>query len=521
MRNYRFDFVIIGAGLSGLFSALNAARYGSVALISKTTLEISNSYLAQGGIAAAIDPEDSSSLHIYDTINAGRGLCNPNAVEVLVNEGKDIIQLLIEMGMPFDTVDGKFSLGLEGGHSKRRVLHAGGDSTGKELVNFILPFVLKEKKIKIYENILAYELILEDESCTGLKCYDPNRQTVFNIESRCTIIATGGAAGLYMRTTNPPSSVGEGISLAYNVGAEIESMEFIQFHPTAFYSANGETFLISEAVRGEGAYLVNHEGKRFLADWDYTELSPRDKVSEAIFLELEKSGRKNVFLNLGHLQPSVIKSRFANIYREAMKRNVDITNDPIPVAPAAHYMIGGIKTDINGGTNINRLYAAGEVASTGVHGANRLASNSLLECLVFARRAVEHAARLSTEASYKLKNNFRVTVNKNNEHMLVAVKRKIGKIMWNNVGIIRTKSSLEKAINELASVEREIEFGEEEYYSGRIKNMIEAARMIAQSALLREESRGCHNRADFPEEYPSSRNTIVLKKGKEPHLNKI
>lgn len=521
MRNYKFDFVIIGAGLSGLFSALNASKYGSVALISKTTLEISNSYLAQGGIAAAIDKEDSPSLHISDTINTGRGLCSHNAVEVLVNEGKEIIQSLIEMGMPFDTVDGKLALGLEGGHSKRRVLHAGGDSTGKELVNFILPMVSKEKKIQVYENILAYELIREDENCSGVKCYDFKRQTVFNIKSSCTIIAAGGAAGLYMRTTNPPSSVGEGISLAYNAGAEIESMEFIQFHPTAFYSGNGETFLISEAVRGEGAYLINHEGKRFLADWDSTELSPRDKVSEVIFLELKKSGRKNVFLDLSHLQPLAIKSRFANIYREALKFNIDITSDLIPVAPAAHYMIGGIKTDLNGETNINHLYAAGEAASTGVHGANRLASNSLLECLVFARRAVEHAARQFAVANYTHKDNLHITVNENHRRSLIAVKGKIGEIMWNDVGIIRTKSSLENALYELAKIEKEIVSNEGEYYSGRIKNMIEVAKMIAQSALLREESRGCHNRADFPEEDLNFQKTIVLRKGKEPQLHKI
>ncbi len=513
MNDNSFDFVIIGAGLAGLYSALNAAKYGTVALITKTTLEISNSYWAQGGIAAVINENDSPSLHIDDTLEAGRGLCNRNAVEILVNEGKEIIQSLIRMGMPFDIVDGKISLGLEGGHSTRRVLHAGGDSTGKELVNFILPFIMKDKRIKVYENILAYKLIRENESCPGVLCYDLNRQKTFTFESKCTIIASGGAAAIYSRTTNPSSSLGEGISLAYDIGAEIESMEFIQFHPTAFYSERGETFLISEAVRGEGAYLINHEGKRFLTNWGSTELSPRDVVSRAIFLELKKSGRKNVFLKLDHLDSAKIKTRFTTIYQEALKNNIEITKDLIPVAPAAHYMIGGIKTGLNGETNIKQLFAVGEAASTGVHGANRLASNSLLECLVFAKRAVEHAASKFGTTNRILKNKYIVTVKEQYREELSTIRKRVGEIMWNNVGIIKNRISLENTLNELLKMEDKITHDTEEFYIGRIRSIIEVAKMITQSALLREESRGCHNRTDFPEEELNFHKTIVLKRG--------
>ena len=521
MKNQSFDFVIVGAGLSGLYSAYCAAKYGTVALLNKTKIEISNSYLAQGGVAAAIGNDDSTELHKHDTLEAGRGLCNGEAVEILVNEGKEIVQSLIKMGMPFDVANGKISLGIEGGHSRRRVLHAGGDATGMELVKFILPLVTKKKNIEIFENTLAYELIRENESCTGIKCYNLQEQKMFSVAGKCTIIASGGAAAIYSRTTNPQSSVGEGISLAFNAGAEIESMEFIQFHPTAFYSENGKSFLISEAVRGEGAYLVNHEGKRFLADWNSGELSPRDEVSEAIYRELNSSGKKNVFLKLDHLKSSSIKNRFGTIYWEALKNNIDITKDLVPVAPAAHYMIGGIKTNLDGETNIKRLYAVGEVASTGVHGANRLASNSLLECLTFADRAVEDAALKSTDIKHSFDDVRTFHVNENQRAKLDVIGKRIGELMWNNVGIIRGKSSLEKALKELAQMKEEFAGNEEEYYARRIKNVVEIAGMITQSALLREESRGCHKRTDFPTENLDFRETIVLKKGTEPRFQKL
>lgn len=521
MKNRRFDFVIVGAGLSGLYSAHIASKYGTVALINKTSLAVSNSYMAQGGIAAAIGDDDSTELHIKDTLQAGRGLCNLDAVNVLVNEGKEIVLSLIEMGMQFDAADGKISLGLEGGHSKRRVLHAGGDSTGMKLVEFMLPLVKNEKRIRIFENTLAHELICEDMICSGVRCYNVKKEEFFSITGKCIMIASGGAAAIYSRTTNPLSSVGEGISLAFNAGAEVESMEFIQFHPTAFYSSNGSAFLISEAVRGEGAYLVNHEGERFLQKWDSNELSPRDEVSEAIFRELSHSGEKNVFLKLDHIESSAIKNRFGSIYREALKKGIDITKDLIPVAPAAHYMIGGIKTNLNGETNLRQLYAIGEVASTGVHGANRLASNSLLECLVFAKRAVEHSAPNLELMKDGLEESHEFYLDKNQQARPAQIRKKIGEILWENVGIVRNESSLRMALQELETIRRDFYTNENEYYSNRIKNTIEIAEMITESALLREESRGCHSRNDFPSESSNFVKTIVLKKETKPEFRKL
>ena len=521
MNQNKFDFIIIGAGLAGLYAALNAAKFGTVALITKTTLEVSNSYLAQGGIAASIAEDDSPALHVDDTLKTGRGLCNHDAVDILINEGRQIIQSLIEQGMMFDNLNGKISLGLEGGHSKRRVLHAGGDSTGKELVNFLVPLVQKEKNIKLFENIFVYELINRRDSCAGIQCFDLDRQTSFNLFGNSTIIASGGASAIYSRTTNPSSSVGEGIQLAYNIGAEIESMEFIQFHPTVFYSERGESFLISEAVRGEGAHLVNHEGKRFLRDWNCNELSPRDVVSKAVFFEMQRSGKPNVFLKLNHLDPLMIRNRFGSIYEEAQKNNIDITKDLVPVAPAAHYTVGGIKTGLNGETSISGLYAIGEAASTGVHGANRLASNSLLECLVFAKRAVEHSVLIpiSSLSGNTNKRNFRIE--EKNREKLQMIRKSVGIILWDNAGIIKSKTGLVFALNKLSEIENSIDILDDEYYGYKIRSLLSVAGMIIQSALVREESRGCHKRSDFPAENHDMQKTIVLKKGSRPRFSEL
>ena len=518
MNQNKFDFIIIGAGLAGLYAALNATKYGTVALITKTTLEVSNSYLAQGGIAASIAEDDSPALHVDDTLKTGRGLCYHDAVDILINEGRQIIQSLIEQGMMFDNLNGKISLGLEGGHSKRRVLHAGGDSTGKELVNFLVPLVQKEKNIKLFENIFVYELINHEASCKGIRCFDLDRQTSFNIVGRSTIIASGGASAIYSRTTNPSSSVGEGIYLAYNIGAEIESMEFIQFHPTVFYSEHGETFLISEAVRGEGAYLVNHEGKRFLTESNYTELSPRDVVSEAVFSEIQRSGKPNVFLKLDHLDPLMIRKRFKNIIDEAQKNNIDITKDLVPVAPAAHYTVGGIKTGLNGETNISGLYAIGEAASTGVHGANRLASNSLLECLVFAKRTIEYSVLNPTSSLPCNINNQKFRIDERNREKFQLIRESIGIILWENAGIIKSKSGLASVLHKLSKIENSINIEDDEYYGYKIRSLLSVAGMIIQSAIVREESRGCHKRSDFPAENPDMLKTIVLKKGNGPRF---
>lgn len=523
MNNYQYDFVIIGAGLAGLYSAFHASKYGTVALITKTTIEISNSYLAQGGIAAAVGPNDSPQFHFEDTIKTGNGLCNKNAVDILVNEGKERVKELIEMGMPFDKENGEIAFGLEGGHCRNRVLHAGGDATGREVVNFILKFILNNDRIKIFENTLVYKLFVENNECYGVYAFNHESGNNFLITGKVTFLATGGASAIYSYSTNPHTSVGEGIWLAFNVGAKIESMEFIQFHPTAFYSGADETFLISEAVRGEGAFLVNHEGKRFLQNEHTSELATRDIVSEAIFNELKRTGKTNVFLKIDHLDKNKIKSRFSNIYNEALKHGIDITQDPVPVAPAAHYMVGGIKTGLNAETNIERLYAVGEVASTGVHGANRLASNSLLECLVFSKRAVEHAVNsLLNEKvkSYQLpKVCFKV--DDRFKDSFINVKNSIAELLWKNVGILRSKNSLQFSFDELDKLSDHYTNDENEYYTGRIISLINVAKMITRGALLREESRGCHRREDYPEEDERFKVTIVQQKNKEPVFSPV
>ncbi|MCX7798207.1 MAG: L-aspartate oxidase [Melioribacter sp.] len=518
MDTYHFDFIIIGAGLAGLYSAYHASKYGSVAIITKTTVEISNSYLAQGGIAVALGEDDSPSLHFEDTVRAGEELCKKNAVRILVEEGIDRINELIEMGMNFDKEDGKISLGLEGGHSRKRILHAGGDATGKEVVNFILKFILNNEKIKLFENTLIYKLLTHDNQCIGALAFNVNDNKNFLVTGNATILATGGASAIYLHSTNPYATVGEGIFLAYEVGAEVENMEFIQFHPTAFYTGTEETFLITEAVRGEGAILVNYEGKRFLQDENITELSTRDLVSEAIFYEMQKSGKPNVFLKLSHIDKNKIKTRFSNIYREALKYGIDITKDLVPVSPAAHYMVGGIKVGLNSETNIKRLYAVGEVASTGVHGANRLASNSLLECLVFSKRAIEHAltfleSKIFSEYNFNLSQFY---INEELKDEFVKIKNHIANLLWNNVGIVRTKDSLVYFLNELDVISKKYFFDVHEYYASRIDSLINVARMIALSALLREESRGCHRRKDFPQKNDDFRKIIVLQKDTEP-----
>lgn len=521
MKN-KYDFIIVGAGLAGLYSALKASEHGTVALLTKTTIEISNSYLAQGGIAAALNDDDSPQLHVEDTLKAGAGLCNVEAVETLVNEGIDRVKELISMGMKFDTNNGKISFGLEGGHSRKRILHAGGDATGKEVVSFILKFIYNNNNITFYENTLVYKLDVVDNECRGVYVYNHNAKKSFYLSGKSVILATGGFSAVYSFSTNPHTSTGEGINLAYDAGAEIESIEFIQFHPTSFYTGSEETFLISEAVRGEGAYIVNHEGLRFLKDLEKSELSTRDIVSEAIYEELKRSKRKNVFLLLAHLDADKIKNRFSHIYNEALKYGIDITKDPVPIAPAAHYTVGGIKTDINGRTNINRLYAVGETASTGVHGANRLASNSLLECLVFGKRAVDYAVENDKELKdYAITEIIDFNVDDNHSELFINIKNKIAELLWNNAGILRSEPILNSALKEITKLSTEHINYKNEYYSSRINGLLNLAAMIINAALIREESRGCHRRSDFPYQNEKFEATIVHKKDSAPEFRKL
>jgi L-aspartate oxidase len=524
INQLHFDFLLIGSGLAGLYAALYASRFGKVALLTKSTLEESNSYWAQGGIAAAMDPEDSPIYHIEDTIRAGRGLCNREAVEILVREGIDRVLDLIALGMKFDLGEKGLELGLEGGHSKRRVLHAGGNSTGKEMVRFLISSVQADPNITIFENTEVSELISQEGRCFGALAFNLSVQKLFIFVARSTILATGGASGIYIRTTNPQTATGDGIALGFRAGAEVTDMEFIQFHPTAFYMENGESFLISEAVRGEGGHLLNHSFKRFMQDYnELGELAPRDVVSRAIFNEMKRSGANYVYLSLKHLNPDFIRKRFSNIYNASLQHGVDITTDLIPVAPAAHYLIGGIKTGIWGETNIRGLFACGEVACTGVHGANRLASNSLLECIVFAKRAVDLAIEddgLKNKLNKVIGDPSPILNPASEKDSFLKVKGVISNLMSEHVGIVRRGYGLKKA---LEVFEKAVNSGDElvGYYRLKLQNMIDVCLLIARSALLRTESRGTHIREDFPDEDPFWQAHIVLKTGSDPEVVKV
>lgn len=495
-----FDTIVVGSGLAGLTAAYHASKKGSVAIITKSQLDISNSYYAQGGIAAVTAPEDSFESHIQDTLTAGRGLCDLDAVQILVSEGQHCVQELISLGMEFDKENGEFVLGLEGGHSHRRILHAGGDATGKGLTLFMLKRVQEQSSISVFEYTTVIELLVNDQVCLGVQAFDfvSGKNLIF--KSKSTIIATGGLSRIYDRSTNPHTATGDGIALAYNAGAKLADIEFIQFHPSALYIPGEEAFLISEAVRGEGAWLFAPNGERFMPPiHPLAELAPRDVVAHAIYTQMQMYHSDFVYLSLKHLNPEVIKKRFSTIYHTLLKYNIDLTSDLLPIAPAAHYMVGGIQTDLHGETNIKGLFACGEVASTGVMGANRLASNSLLECLVFGRRAAEKAnqGKLNTQQLPEINE---IHVDQANESLFLETKNQIASLMSKKAGIVRTAHKLKEALAELQEIEKSLPEQITEYNILKIKHNVDICRLICESALIREESRGGHIREDFPDE---------------------
>ncbi|WP_372643411.1 L-aspartate oxidase [Ancylomarina sp.] len=495
-----YDFLIIGSGLAGLYAANYASDFGRVVLVTKTNLNVSNSYYAQGGIAAVTDSNDSPDLHLKDTFEAGRGLCDYPPVDILVNEGPERIKDLIDMGMQFDTLEGELSRGLEGGHHRRRVLHAGGDSTGKELVQFLTQKILDNKNIEVLENQMVYKLLCKNKQCFGVLTYNPCDHTNLKLKAKHTFLAMGGASAIYQRTTNPDTTVGDGIALAYAEGVELADMEFIQFHPSAFYSEDGNTFLISEAVRGEGAQLFNKKGERFMLDkHELAELAPRDVVARSIFEQMQENKDEFVYLRLDHLDSEIIKRRFPTLYKKCAQFGVDMCTQ-VPIAPAAHYMVGGIKTGLNGETNIANLYSFGELASSGVMGANRLASNSLLECLVFGKRAITHATNQSINNDIPKFETKELHCNPDIEHEFLNQVNLIASAMNSLLGIVRCQADISTLIDSLESIKQNFPFEENEYYSTRMLNLLKVCELMAKAALLREESRGGHIRSDFEQE---------------------
>lgn len=502
MQILKFDTVVIGSGLAGLTAAFHSSKYGSVAIVTKSELDTSNSYYAQGGIAAAIGPDDSPERHMTDTLAAGRGLCDEDAVRILVEEGKDRVRELIEAGMPFDTKGGELVLGLEGAHSKRRILHAGGDATGKKLTCFILQKVKEQPHITAFEYTTAVRLLKNNDRIAGVQAIDFRTGKNFLFRAKAVILATGGLSRIYARSTNPRTATGEGIALALDAGARIADIEFIQFHPSALYSDGKEAYLISEAVRGEGAWLLNHEGRRFMKEiHPLAELAPRDVVAYHIFRQIQESEHEHIWLSLKHLDPSTIKSRFHHIYEHLKELGFDMLTDLLPVAPAAHYMVGGIRTNLHAETNVGGLFCCGEAASTGVMGANRLASNSLLECLVFGKRASEAAANLPWPAE-DLPGTTPVNVNAASEETFLQYQHEIASQMMKNLGIVRSRQGLEEALTAFKKMKDEFEEVTDDYNLLKIKNSATVCHKIATGALTREESRGGHIRTDFPKEDP-------------------
>ncbi len=500
MQILEFDTVVIGSGLAGLTTAFHSSKYGKVAIVTKSQLDTSNSYYAQGGIAAAISDEDSPEEHLLDTQSAGRGLCDTDAVKVLVNEGKERVLELIDMGMTFDKKDNKFVLGLEGGHTKRRILHAGGDTTGKELTCFMLQKVREQENVHSFEYVAAIKLLKENNCVIGVQAYDFTTQKNIIFKSKAVVLATGGLSRIFARSTNPHTATGDGISMAYEAGAKIADMEFIQFHPSALYVPGKEAYLISEAVRGEGAWLLDENGNRFMKDiHPQAELAPRDVVAYHIFQQIKKSKSNHVYLSLRHLDKLKIEKRFSHINSHLKEYGFDLANDLLPVAPAAHYMVGGIRTNLDAETNISGLFVCGEAASTGVMGANRLASNSLLECLVFGKRAAEKAATIKDKA-YKLPVVNPIKVEILNEKIFLETQNNLAEMMSENLGIVRNRQNMEVALDYLNNIEIKYEDYKNEYNLLKIKNFIQVCKLITLAALNREESRGGHIREDFKNE---------------------
>ncbi len=512
------DFLIIGSGVAGLRSAIELAEHGQVTVLNKGISKESNSEYAQGGIAVALDESDAPDSHYEDTIQAGKGLCRKEMVRLLVEEGPERIRELIAWGTRFDREGGKFAFAREAAHSRNRILRARGDATGEEIVRALMEKAASYPNITTLKQRFTVDLIIVDGICRGALVLDETEGRLWVHTARAVILTTGGVGHLYARTSNPSVSTGDGVAMAWRAGAVLEDMEFIQFHPTSLYLPSAPQFLLSEAMRGEGAILRNSHGEAFMKRYHPdAELAPRDTVSRAIWSEMQTTGSKHVVLDATHLDGEFVKKRFPRIYATCLEYNVDITEEPIPVAPSAHFIMGGVKTNADGATTVPGLLAAGEVACVGVHGANRLASNSLLEGLVFGRRAALAAVRfgsppipadevctsLRPENQHGFKDSPRVDITK--------MRNSFRRLMWEKVGIVRTRASLESAVRTIAEWDASLPDSPLDRERHELKNMFSVGRLIAASALARKESVGAHFRSDYPgTDFPASSAKHVL-----------
>ncbi|MCH8567531.1 MAG: L-aspartate oxidase [Balneolales bacterium] len=512
-----YDFLVLGSGSAGLSFALEAAKFGSVCIVTKKNSAESNTNYAQGGIASVLDAADSFEKHVHDTLVAGAGMCDPEVVAEVVRRGPETIRKLIALGAEFTQKEGGLHLVREGGHSHHRIIHAD-DMTGREIERVLLENADSHPGITILEHHFAMELITEHHMGQKVTRYTENNQCygayVLNLQtskverilSKTTLLATGGAGQVYQHTTNPPIATGDGVAMAYRAKARVSNMEFIQFHPTSLYHPDANSFLISEAVRGHGAKLRNKAGEAFMAQYDKREeLAPRDIVARAIDDQLKKRGDDFVYLDIRSAGKEDLQKNFPNIYKECLRHGMDMSQDLIPIVPAAHYMCGGVWTDIHGQTTIKGLFAAGEVACTGLHGANRLASNSLLEALVVADNAVLKAKEFAKNQEI----NAAVpewddsgTVNTEEWVLISHNHRELQQIMWDYVGIVRSNLRLERAFRRTRLLHEEVEsFYQRTKVSEplcQLRNMISVAYLIIRSAMNRKESRGLHYTTDYP-----------------------
>lgn len=512
-----FDFVVLGSGIAGLSFALKAAEKGTVALVTKRQVSDSNTARAQGGVACVVSGEDSFDLHIRDTLIAGADLCNEDAVRAVVTEGPARIEELIALGMHFDerelaNGERELDLGREGGHSKRRVLHFQ-DATGYEIERTLVERISDHPAITLFENHMAVDFLTTgklgyamQDCCVGVYVLNEATGEVEVLRSDVNVLATGGCGKVYLYTTNPDVATGDGVAMAWRAGATVANMEFVQFHPTCLYHPEAKSFLISEAVRGEGGYLRDARGRRFMENHHpLKELAPRDIVARAIDAEMKRTGSKCVYLDMTHKPADFIKLRFPTIYETCLRYGLDMTSQPIPVVPAAHYQCGGVKTDLNGETSLRGLYAIGEVACTGLHGANRLASNSLLEGLVLAHRAFEKATRnMRPRVDFDLPE-WRPGKVQDVDELVVIYHNwdEIRRLMWDYVGIVRTDKRLQRAATRLRNLHAEVQ----EFYWNfhvttdllELRNLVTVASLIVDCAISRKESRGLHYTLDYPE----------------------
>ncbi|MFL6209751.1 MAG: L-aspartate oxidase [Pyrinomonadaceae bacterium] len=493
------DFIVVGSGIAGLRAALEIAASGAhVAVLTKERTGESNTEYAQGGVAVALAEDDEIELHEADTMAAGAGVCDAEAVGVLVSEGRRYMRELIAWGAEFDRADGQLLFTQEAAHSRRRILHAHGDATGSEIVRALVARTRTEPLIELLPHAGVEELLVASGRCTGVRYLAPRVRAALTLRARAVVLASGGAGQVYLHTTNPAGATGDGMAMAYAAGAELADMEFVQFHPTALNVIGAPRFLLSEALRGEGGVLRNEEGRRFMPRYhERAELAPRDVVSRSIVAEMRRTATRTVYLDMTDLDARFVRERFPKIYATCLRYGLDLTREPVPVSPAAHYSMGGVRTDLHGRTTITGLYAAGEVACTGVHGANRLASNSLLEGLVFGARAGAAAVTDGAHASVD-------TTRKDEQPppteaadtwrggaVVLAVQKRVRRLMWERVGILRTRAALTRALAEF-----------EQIAHARLRppsrNFLIVATLIARAALWREESRGAHYRLDFP-----------------------